>query len=74
MERRGNNVEIGVAFLLGAALGAGIALLFAPASGRETRRKLAEYGEKTYEAGKDKVTGAIASAKSRFHRETSIDV
>jgi gas vesicle protein len=74
MDRKCNNVEVGVAFLLGAALGAGIALLFAPASGRETRRKLAEYGEKTYEAGKERVTGALASAKSRFHRETSLDI
>ena len=31
-----------VAFLLGAATGAAVALLFAPASGEETRRKLSE--------------------------------
>jgi gas vesicle protein len=73
MDRRINNLEVGVAFLLGAALGAGVALLLAPASGRETRQKLAEYGEKTYTAGKGKVAGAISAAKSRLHRETSIE-
>ena len=31
-----------VAFVLGAATGAALALLFAPASGEETRRKLSE--------------------------------
>lgn len=31
-----------VAFLLGAATGAAVALLFAPASGEETRRRLGE--------------------------------
>jgi gas vesicle protein len=31
-----------VAFLLGAATGAAVALLFAPASGEETRRKLGD--------------------------------
>jgi len=31
-----------LAFLLGAAVGAGVALLLAPASGEETRKKLSE--------------------------------
>jgi gas vesicle protein len=33
-------------FLTGAALGAGLALLFAPQSGEETRKKMKEVGEK----------------------------
>ena len=40
-----------LAFLLGAAAGAAIALLYAPATGAETRRKLAEKARE----GRDKV-------------------
>jgi len=56
MEERGSSgatfFELSVAFLLGALLGAGAALMFAPASGVETRKKLAEVGEKAIESGK----------------------
>ncbi|MBI5559516.1 MAG: YtxH domain-containing protein [Deltaproteobacteria bacterium] len=34
-----------VSFLAGAAIGAGVALLFAPKTGEETRRMLKDYGE-----------------------------
>jgi gas vesicle protein len=41
IERRGSGAGSGVAlFLLGAAVGAGLALLFAPQSGDETRAQL----------------------------------
>jgi gas vesicle protein len=51
-------------FLAGAALGAGVALLYAPKSGRDTRRlisrkaeeskeAIAETGKEVYERGKD---------------------
>ncbi len=41
IERRGGGAGTGVAmFLLGAAIGAGVALLFAPQSGEETRADL----------------------------------
>jgi gas vesicle protein len=40
-----------LAFILGAAAGAAVALLYAPASGEETRRKLAEKAKE----GRDKV-------------------
>ncbi len=41
IERRGGGAGSGVAlFLLGAAVGAGLALLFAPQSGEETRAQL----------------------------------
>ena len=42
MADNGNSTSILVAFAVGAAVGAAIALLYAPASGEETRRKLAE--------------------------------
>lgn len=40
-------------FLLGGIIGAGVALLFAPASGKETREQIAIRANKTYEDGKE---------------------
>lgn len=37
-------------FIVGAAVGAGIALLYSPTSGKETRRYLAEKGEQARQA------------------------
>ncbi len=48
-----------VSFLAGAALGAGLALLFAPQSGKETRKKIKEFSGKVAEdvkEGYDKVS------------------
>ena len=42
MADNGNSASVLVAFALGAAVGAAIALLYAPASGEETRRRLAQ--------------------------------
>jgi gas vesicle protein len=44
-------------FLFGAVLGAGVALLFAPMSGKETRRRLAQFDP-------DTLTGRINDAAS----------
>jgi len=48
------------AFAIGAAVGAGIALLYAPYSGEETRRLLARRSR----AVKDGVTGAVEATKN----------
>ena len=48
-----------MAFLLGAAAGAAIALLYAPASGADTRRAL---GERTRE-GRDKMIDALRQGR-----------
>ena len=40
-------------FLTGAAIGAGLALLFAPQSGEETRKKIKEMGEKVADEVKE---------------------
>lgn len=49
-----NGVESFLAgFLLGGIIGAGVALLFAPASGRETREQIALRANKVYEDGKE---------------------
>ncbi|MDZ7631611.1 MAG: YtxH domain-containing protein [Gemmatimonadaceae bacterium] len=62
------------AFLLGAAIGAGLALIFAPQTGAETRQSLnrgaRKAGEATKRAG-EKVTDALAQAKADL--ESRID-
>ena len=42
MSQSGNSGSVFFAFVIGAAAGAAVALLYAPAPGEETRRKLAE--------------------------------
>lgn len=47
MERNGNGVVAGTLLLtVGALLGAGVALLLAPQSGKDTRKGLARYAKK----------------------------
>lgn len=53
-----------VAFVLGAVAGAAVALLWAPAAGAETRRKLGDAVEKGVERGK----GAIEKGKDAFEQ------
>jgi gas vesicle protein len=53
--------EVTLAFLIGAAAGAVLALLFAPATGRETRELL---GQKARE-GQDKAAGLAKETWSR---------
>jgi gas vesicle protein len=53
--------ELTLAFLLGAAAGAAVGLLFAPAAGRETREIL---GQKARE-GQDKAAGLAKEAWGR---------
>lgn len=46
-ENRGSTIlEVSLAFFLGGLIGAGIALLYAPAPGVETRRKVKETAER----------------------------
>lgn len=65
-----NNGETILVFLLGGAIGAGLAMLFAPQSGKETRKKVKilfdDIGEKTgelIEVGKDKYEAIKAAVK-----------
>jgi len=62
------------AFLLGAAIGAGLALIFAPQTGAETRQSIKRGARKAGEATKragEKVTDALAQAKADI--ESRID-
>ena len=52
------------AFAVGAIAGAAVALLFAPASGAETRRKLAERARE----GRDRVDDLVDRGREAFER------
>ncbi len=51
----GNRGNMVLAFLAGGAIGAGLALLFAPASGAETRKRLKEGAHDAKEWAKSRV-------------------
>jgi gas vesicle protein len=52
-----------VGFVLGAVVGAGVALLLAPATGKETRRRIAESGQDLSDAARD----ALGQAGDTVH-------
>ena len=64
MDDRDGNVMLGAMLVLaGAVLGAGAALLFAPQSGRKTRRDISRYARKTgkmVEGVAGEVVGSVA--------------
>ncbi len=64
MDERNDDVVIGAMLvLMGAILGAGAALLFAPQSGRKTRRDISRYARKTskrVEGVAGEVVGSVA--------------
>ena len=55
-------------FLLGGIVGAGIAILLAPQSGRETREKIKELAETV----KEKIAASIESAKDILEEKKSV--
>ena len=65
MSRESGAADVMLAFLLGTVAGAGVALLFAPASGRETRDYL---GEKARE-GKEKAAVAARQGRELLNRQ-----
>lgn len=64
MDERNDGVMMGAMLVLvGAILGAGAALLFAPQSGRKTRRDISRYARKTgkvVEGAAGEVVGSVA--------------
>lgn len=54
-----------MAFLLGAAAGGLAALLLAPRSGEETRKRLKDSAEEIYEQGEEKVKSASSQVRER---------
>lgn len=68
-----------LSFLLGGVVGAGLALLFAPQSGRETRQKIREIAddvkEKTTDYAnqtKEKVSSLVEEGKGYYDEKKSI--
>jgi len=60
-----NRTDALMAFLLGAAVGAGVALLLAPQSGEETRRRLGDAARKIGDDLDDKMRTAKDELKHR---------
>jgi gas vesicle protein len=60
-EERGNARVTLLAFLLGGVVGAGLALLFAPLSGKETRDRIKDLVEEV----KEKAEGAVEEIKDK---------
>ena len=50
--------------LLGAVIGAGLALVFAPMAGRETRRHLGDAARKLGSGTKDRMDGLVGALKA----------
>lgn len=67
MARDDSGISIGW-FLVGAALGAAVALLYAPQSGRDTRRLIAKKTEQGREALVDTGKEALDRGKELFDR------
>ena len=69
MARENNTISVGW-FLVGAAVGASIALLYAPQSGKDTRRLIAKKGEQSKDAildsGKEGSMGRYAPPALRI--------
>ena len=58
-------------FLLGIALGAGVALLFAPRSGQETRRGIARSARRAQDAAQDFVEDVSGTVADKFNEVRS---
>jgi gas vesicle protein len=66
MSSNGNSAgTVIVAFALGALAGAAVALLYAPASGEETRRRLAEKARE----GRERAEGLARDGREFFQRQ-----
>lgn len=80
MSKKENGVGIGK-FIAGAAVGAGLGLLFAPKSGSETRKELKEKGDKLVDdiknINKEDIKKKIAELKedlANLDKETAIEM
>lgn len=65
MAHNGNSGSVFLAFVIGAVAGAAVALLYAPATGEETRRKLAERARE----GRDRIDEIGREGREFLHRQ-----
>ncbi|HBO84393.1 MAG: hypothetical protein A2073_07815 [Deltaproteobacteria bacterium GWC2_42_11] len=70
MSDRGGSttLEVTLALLLGGLVGAGIALLYAPATGEETRRKLKETTDRLRDQIREKTEGMGGYVEEGIHK------
>ncbi|HNX96208.1 MAG TPA: YtxH domain-containing protein [Candidatus Aminicenantes bacterium] len=64
MSEEKTGLKVVVSFLSGAAIGAGLALLFAPKSGKETRQQIKELADRVGDGVKDNYDKISGKAKS----------
>jgi gas vesicle protein len=67
MAREDNTISVGW-FLVGAAIGAAVALLYAPQSGKDTRRLIVKKSEESREALADSSKEVLDRGKELFDR------
>lgn len=58
---------LALAFLAGAAIGIGVGMLIAPASGVETRKKIKDFARKAQEKAQDMGTRFATAAEEMTH-------
>ena len=64
--------EEGIAtFILGALVGVALGVLYAPAKGETTRRKLKRWAEDVYEEGKEEITVRAGELKEKFNAHSA---
>ena len=78
-DRHGGGAAFLVGLLMGAAVGAGLALLYAPKSGRETRDDIKDQAKKAREAaagqyqhGREKVHQAVDRGKDAYGKARGV--
>ncbi len=68
MSRENGNATVIAAFLLGGLVGAAVALLTAPRSGKETRDEIGRWAEGATERAREKVRELYANAREKMSR------
>jgi len=61
-----SNSKVLLGFVVGAAVGAALGILFAPDKGAETRRKISEQGNDLADDLKDKFADLVDGVKEKF--------